>query len=73
MWGQVDGGGGYQDGSISAYNQVPFCSCCAVGNVYFILLYTILCKKPTFLRHRQLDMGRSDGGGGEGVNMYKNG
>ena len=67
-WGGGGGGGGRkgQDGPISTYNQVPiFFIWCVVQYVYIILLYRNLCRKPYFLRYRQLEVG--------GATMYDKG
>ena len=59
-------GVGYQNGPISAYNQVPILFVRGIVEyVYFIVLYRTSCRKPYFLRYRQLEVG--------GVTMYDNG
>ena len=58
-------GVGYQDGPISAYNQIPFFVRCIDQCVYFIVLYRTSSRKPYILRFRQLEV--------RGVTMYDNG
>ena len=58
--GEGRGGRGYQDRPISAYNQVFFLMCSSICLIYHVI--GISCRKPYFLRYRQLEMG--------GVTMY---
>ena len=57
-------GGGIKMGLFLQTSKFHFC-CCVAQYVYCIMLFRTLCRKPYFLRYRQLEVG--------GVTLYDKG